>query len=253
MAHPLPKALVLTSDRKSAEIFRSILQTMDVRVEVPTSVGDMLVRLARSKYDAVVIDCDIKDGSDMLEAIRRGRSNRSAIVFAIVGDKESAKHLYELGANFVMNKPLAADIVARSLRAAYGLILRERRRYSRVEVNDRLHLIVREEHALQAILHNVSSGGLCAEILQGRGLRLAGPVRVRFDLPHAKTVFIGQGEIVWSASDGHVGIRFTTLEESARVALESWITKALDGTSAGVPAARAKRATSAGFHRPYAV
>jgi len=253
MSHPLPKALVLTSDRKSSEIFRSILQTMEVRVEVPTSVGDMLVRLARSKYDAVVIDCDIRDATDMLETIRRGRSNCSAIVFAVVGDKESAKHLYELGANFVINKPLAAEVVSRSFRAAYGLILRERRRYARVEVNDRLHLIVREEHALQAILHNVSSGGLCAEIIQGRGLRLNGSVRVRFDLPHSKSVFIGQGEIVWSTSDGNVGIKFTALDESTRTALESWINKALDGTSDAVPAARVKRATSAGFHRPYAV
>src|SRR5262249_44172318 len=149
-------------------------------VEIPVAVGDALVRLARNKYDALVLDCDLRDAKTLIDTLRKGRSNRNAVVIGIMGERGLASQLYDLGANYVMNKPLTAEVVGRILRGAHGPILRERRRYIRVDVHDRLHLVLRDQHELMAHLINVSAGGLRAEVIHGRGLRLNGPVRLRF-------------------------------------------------------------------------
>lgn len=238
MAHTLPKALILSSDRKTVAVFRSMLRAFDVEAESPRSVGETLLLLARNKLDAVVIDCDDRDARDVIEALRKGRSNRCAVVVALVSDRAAAREAYAMGANMTLEKPVTIEAIQRSLRAVHGMILRERRRYLRVNLAESLVIVLRE-HGLNALLVNVSSGGLRASVHQGRGLRLHGPVRVRFGLPHSPHWIQAEGHIAWSDGDGGIGVQFTNIHPQTQAQLEKWIGQQGDAVPAN-PAVRAR-------------
>jgi len=48
-------------------------------------------------------------------------------------------------------------------------------------------------------------------------------LRIRFQLPGTTTVIQVQGEMVWTDPQGGVGIRFVSLSDQARTALEKWM------------------------------
>src|SRR5436305_8356178 len=110
----------------------------------------------------------------MMRELRKGSSNRMAIVFAITHGT-SIHAAFDMGANFVLEKPVTPERAARSLRAAHGLMMRERRRYLRQSVN--LPAVLSANGAAtQAAILDVSEGGVSVRgvnpSLQGSYVRL---------------------------------------------------------------------------------
>src|SRR5882724_5597079 len=92
--------------------------------------------LARKKYNALFVDGDdLRDGYDLLSSLRNCPSNKTSIAFAITSGKTGAKTAYDAGATFVLGKPITSVGVSKAMRAASGLILRERHRYLRHPIN----------------------------------------------------------------------------------------------------------------------
>src|SRR5262249_22548117 len=151
-----------------------------------------------------------------LEELRRGKMNKSVIAFALLNDRAAMKSAYEAGANFVLQHPVSADAVTRSLRAAHGLILRERRRYHRHRVKGTAYLVLGSDQELQAEIINVSEGGMSAKVRQMTKQKPAGAVKIRFSLPDSAVEVEGKGEISWCRDDGRMGIRFTQLRHASR-------------------------------------
>jgi len=111
----------------------------------------------------VVVDCDgVPDGADVIEALRKGKSNKSSITFAVVGrDGLGRKAVSQQGATFVLHKPISTDTVLRSMKASHGLILRERRRYLRHAVETHAHVQAGKSNEMQVPVTDISEGG-CA-------------------------------------------------------------------------------------------
>src|SRR5258708_5929214 len=129
------QALILSRDEKLIGTFTRAFSSISITAQSDAQVGNTLRLLSKNKYDAVVVDCDhSSDAADVLLAIRSGKSNKNAIVFAVLQGQELRKEALESGANFMLEKPLSTDKVMHSIRAAHGLILAERRRYSRFPV-----------------------------------------------------------------------------------------------------------------------
>src|SRR5947209_1396310 len=129
------KALILSRNEKLVLSFTRAFAGISITTDSDQQVGNTLRLLSKNKYDAVVVDCDHStDAADVLLAIRSGRSNKRAIVFAVLQDQVKRKEATDSGANFIVEKPLTQDKVLRSVRAAHGMIVSERRRYSRFPV-----------------------------------------------------------------------------------------------------------------------
>ncbi|HVH89162.1 MAG TPA: response regulator, partial [Terriglobales bacterium] len=122
------KALLLTRDQEVLRVIRRVLEAGTIELETVTSTDAARQTIERRKFDAILIDCDdVQSGCDIIRELRKGKSNAKSIVFAITNRVTSVKDAFAYGANFVLDKPVSADRAARSLRAAHGLILRERR------------------------------------------------------------------------------------------------------------------------------
>lgn len=215
-------ALILTRDKATFELLVPMLQAANLKVEGCFSPGETLSRLQKGKFDAIVIDCtSVPDSTDVLEALRTGRSNRKAIAFAITEDPDESRRAFKTGANFTIERPITPERVQRSLRAAEGLLARERRRYIRIPVDAKLSV---EQGEGQSVLWNVidiSEGGLAAVVPNDAGVP-RGSVRIKFNIPDSAFAIEGKAEIVWHNS-GKVGLQFTVLRPQSRADLDKWL------------------------------
>jgi len=220
------EALLLSRDENVIRVFRRVFGEYNIELKVLANSGEGLVNIAHHKYDSVVVDCDdVPDGRDVLEALRTGRSNRSAIAFAILNGTTTVKQANALGANFVLDKPLIMDRVSRSVRAAHGLIQRERRRYHRHELNIQM-TVVSGPREVGAKLLNLSEGG-CAIQPMGDAV-FSGMVSFHFMLPESKQMVDGKAEVAWTKPDGSVGLHFTMIEPKSKSAFDLWLTEHIE-------------------------
>src|SRR3954469_2398604 len=130
-----PQALLCSPDPQAVAALQRILNSSGVELEICTQAETGMCRLNQEKFDAVFVDCDdMPLGTDLLRELRKTPSNKKAIAFALLHGATDTKRAYALGANFTLDKPLTVDFTTRTLRAAVGLMLRERRRYFRQDV-----------------------------------------------------------------------------------------------------------------------
>ncbi|HXZ27861.1 MAG TPA: response regulator [Terriglobales bacterium] len=221
-------SLVLCRDPESLRVLRRVLDDVGISVEVFTGPDPAVEALAKHKFDAVLIDCDDLHGATgVLQLVRTSSSNKSAIVFAIVNRVTSVRDAFSMGANFVLDKPLSMERVARSLRAAQGLIQRERRRYFRQQVKLKAEVLLPGGEPVQAWVSNLSTGGISLSMPQPGPA--SGSVRVRFSLPGGKQLIDAQGEIAWTGTEGgQVGVRFLQVPAPAQKELDQWLSANLD-------------------------
>jgi hypothetical protein len=66
-----------------------------------------------------------------MEKVRHCPSNRTSVMFAISDSDAETGDAFKEGSNFVLRRPFSEGSIDQTLRAAYGLILREHRRYFR--------------------------------------------------------------------------------------------------------------------------
>jgi Tfp pilus assembly protein PilZ len=155
--------------------------------------------------------------------LRQGKSNKSCIAFALVNGKTNIQQAFEMGANFVLDKPISLDRATRSVRAAQGLIMRERRRYHRHLIKATGAILVDQGAELPLNITNISHGGISIEC--SRKLDEGGAARIRLQLPGSKRMLDIKGEVAWSTPEGRAGIRFQVLSAEAKKDLDLWLEK----------------------------
>lgn len=217
-------ALILTRDQHVFSQLVEVLQATQLKVDGSLSPSETLVKLQRSRFDAVFIDCgSIPDSTDILEALRNGRSNRRAIAFAVTEDPHDSQRAFRAGANFVIEKPLSAERIVRALRAAHGLIVRERRRYFRLPLDATVTIETMGKETSRWNVIDVSERGLGAIVPAGQEVP-RGSVKIKFRIPQVVEAIEGKALVVWNRT-GKVGLEFTTLQPNSRVELDKWIAR----------------------------
>lgn len=213
-----PQALLCSPDPQVVTAIQRILNSSGIELEVCTQPETGMSRLQQQKYDAVFVDCDdMPLGAELLQALRATPSNRQAIAFALLNGATDTRQAYSLGANFTLEKPLTVESTTRTLRAAAGLIARERRRYFRQDVCVNVQLWVRNvEHS--ALMTNLSESGM---LLSQAELKAGTKLRFQFTLPWSEIVVSGSGVVTWAVG-GCAGVR-TSVPKAIRRALEDWV------------------------------
>jgi len=218
------QALLLTKDPDVQKTLRRVLDAASIDVDLSNNPEQARLALTRRKYDAFLVDCDdMQDGPAVLRELRQGKSNRSCIAFALVNGRTTVQQAFEMGANFVLDKPISAERAGRSVRAAQGLIMRERRRYHRHLLRASGAIMVDSGAELPISITNISQGGISIEC--NRKLDEGGAAKLRFQLPGARKSLEVKGEIIWSTSEGQAGIRFQILAVDVKKELDTWLDK----------------------------
>src|SRR5215472_15313518 len=71
-----------------------------------SDTGSALPHITRRKLDGIFIDTRTEGALGLVGNVRRGRSNRFAVIFACAGEDEEVSRLLNAGVSFVVHKPL---------------------------------------------------------------------------------------------------------------------------------------------------
>ena len=216
------EALLLSRDPQVQKTLGRVLDDANIDLQVCSSAEDAVEILNHHKFDTFVVDCDDVPGAhDVLQQLRKGKTNKSCIAFALVNGRTSVREAFEMGANFALDKPVSQERMMRSVRAAQGLIMRERRRYCRHLVTATGTIVVDGVTEIPVSIITISEGGVSIECT--RQLDQGGAARLRIMLPGSTTRLELKGEVIWSDMEGRAGIRFQVLPLETKKELEAWL------------------------------
>ena len=128
------KSLLLCSDEKIVRVLRRVLGDLDIAVELCADADSALRKLTRQRFEAIIVDVIDDGASDVLRSARSAPCNKQAVAVAIVEPIIGLKAVFEIGAHFVLYKPVSSERAKSSFRAARALMKSERRRNARVAV-----------------------------------------------------------------------------------------------------------------------
>jgi ActR/RegA family two-component response regulator len=216
------ESLLLSRDLEVIRILKPALEKLSVDVEVCRGVSSGQEILRSEKFDAIIVDCDdLKGALSVFGGLRKSDSNKNSVTFAILNGSTTTQQAFQMGANFVLQKPISALNAKRCLSAAINFMIRERRRYFRHPVEMSGTISFGEGQKLKVMLTNISEGGMAIFF---RGPLPKGAVStVSFKLPGAATPLEPKVQMAWMDESGRAGLRFIDVPKESRVQLDAWL------------------------------
>src|SRR2546427_8047595 len=214
--------LVVTCDPNLIGQVKASLDMRGASLHLRQDSASAIELAARRHLDGLVIDCDdVPGGTEAIAQARNSRLNTQTLIFAVGTGSTSTATALDLGANFVLCKPIKENRLRSLLDIAFPKMEREHRRYFRYDVDLPVRFRNQLGRSFAARMKNVSEGGLAIRLIDP--VRLQGIVIVEFDLPSlAPQVCHAKADIVWSDSFA-MGLRFLHLEKDSGVALQAWL------------------------------
>lgn len=217
------KSLVLCSDEKIVRVLRRVLSDLEIAMEHCSDPEGAIHKLTRQRFESIIIDCtDMKSATSVLKSARSAPSNKRAIAVAIMEGHNGLRSAFDMGAHFVLYKPVSTERARASFRAARALMKRERRRNARVPVQLKVQLSNANNGFDQTVsTTDFSEGGMAVQLPKRE--KDAGPWALRFTMPGSTKAMEVQGEVAWQNPGGQVGIRFVNLPLDAAHELRHWL------------------------------
>jgi hypothetical protein len=192
-----------------------------MEVSVENEPQRAMVRLSKSKVDALIVDCDLNGSSQFLRELQQAEKAPRTVPLVIMGGPQSNRSLDDSGALFAFEKPISVEQAVRTLSAARSMILDGRLRYHRAGLEVPVSLSCKGRKPADAYLVNVSQGGM--QIHTHESVEATKAMQVSFELPGARSVLKAKAEIAWQDKRGNLGIRFVKLAPQQQRTLQLWL------------------------------
>lgn len=217
------KCLLFCADDKIVRVLRRVLSDLEIAVEHCVDADSAVRKLTRQRFEAVIVDCtDEKVASLVLRSARSAPCNKRAVAVAVVDGQKALRSAFELGAHFVLYKPVSSERAKASFRAARALMKSERRRNTRIPIQIPVTLVAADESSQQnTVSTDLSEGGMALQ--QFLRPKKATQVRVQFTLPGTKFKIDCAGEFAWENAGRQSGVRFVDLSTEGREQLNAWL------------------------------
>jgi len=225
-------ALVVCSCVRTIEQLGEMFQTMKIEVETCVDAQAAIRHLGRKKFDAIVLDwLDRRTSSEVLHFVRHS-SNKTDVVFGITRDSSQAVDAFRSGVTFVIEYPILKSRLERLLRAAYGLILRERRRYARLPIAIPVSIKKSGLDETQSVTLNVSERGIALIVPDGFGI--GDEVGLRFQLPDVGECLRIRAQVCWVDQHRRAGLQFTSIAAASSELLQDWLARRFEDSTSAV-------------------
>ena len=216
------QSLLVCSDDRTLRVLRNVLGELEIEVEHCADTAVATRKLAQQHYEAIIIDCKDQRDFSLLQGVRSGQHNRKSMAVAIIDTDTNLHSAFDVGANFVVYKPISIGKAKSSFRAARALMKQERRRSARLNVNIPAYFRFHDGEGEQATITGLSEGGLSARF--GGPLRKnPGVIGVCFALPDTTIVVEATGMMAWQDPRRRAGIQFASLSDPSRLGLKDWL------------------------------
>jgi len=230
-------SLLVCSDAQAVQVLSRILQGLGIAVE---SCGD--IRMARARiadlhFDALLVDCQEETAAvELIAQARKTPANQNIVAIAMVSGRNEVRGIFAKGANFMLYKPISRERAAHSMRAACGLMQRERRTHRRIPLQAaQTSIAYAGKEDVPAAFVDLSEDGIA--LRSDSKLPPYCKVYFQFALPGNTSLVRLSGEVMWQDSSGQVGIRFAQVPQRSRRVLNDWLQANLPLPSEVAPSA----------------
>src|SRR6202051_5364557 len=122
------KSLLLSSDEKTVRFLARVLSDPEIGVEHSSSADDAIRRITRQRFEAIIVDgANVEKAGSVLRGAKASPVNSRALGIVLVEPSVGLNGVFEIGAHFVLHKPLAVERAKASFRDVRALMKRERR------------------------------------------------------------------------------------------------------------------------------
>jgi CheY-like chemotaxis protein len=211
--------LVVCDDYPALRAITKAVSESSGKVSCAPSPASAQEYIARRKLDGIIVDLRVAGALELIEAVRKGSSNKFSVVFACVTASSEATLALSAGANFVVHHPFTAEKIGQLFRSAASLMAAEKRRYFRYPLVAPVNLKIDAKDS-RATMSNLSEGGMSLWSLELQ--QLGATVGFSFELPFGGQIQ-GRGEVTWVNTEGLVGIKFHYLADGAYQHLKNWL------------------------------
>ena len=214
-------SMVVSRDWQEVSVLECILGGLLINVDVESQPERAQAKLATSKVDALIVDCDLSGTDRFLRHLQRDSHFPLNVPLVVMSGPRDRHAIAATGALFSFEKPISVEQAVRTLSAARNLILDGRLRYHRQSVAVPVALHCRNRKRVQAELLNLSQGGIGVHL--ERDLDVRESIQVSFKLPGTRYTVKAQGEIAWTDKLGNAGIRFVDVPARLQKGLRLWL------------------------------
>jgi len=210
--------MIISHDWQEVSVLECVLGGLHIEVEVESEPERAWNKLAKSKIDALIVDCDADGTQRFLLRLQTNLPNSAPVVIA--SGSRSREKLEATGATFVVRKPISVEQAVHTLSAARNMILNGRLRYHRQALNLPVSIALESGKRLRGRIINLSQGGTRIRLRQP--LPLAEPVTLKFALPGRKTAIQIAGQAAWLERQD-MGIHFLSAQDRVKRELQLWL------------------------------
>jgi CheY-like chemotaxis protein len=215
-------SLLVCADPRAVQVLSRILVDLGIAVEHCSDPSAAALRLAAQHFDAILLDCDDQQAAiELIAHARKEPANKTTLFIAMVDARNQVRDLFSKGVNFIVYKPISPERASNSLRAAKGLLRRERRRNKRIPLHTKVSMSYGAIENAAGTLVDLSQDGIA--IQSESKVPINSKVYLQFSVPgHASHVRLS-GEAAWQDASGRVGIRFADVPQTSRHVLKEWL------------------------------
>jgi c-di-GMP-binding flagellar brake protein YcgR len=143
---------------------------------------------------------------------------------AILDPDAGLRSAFEIGAHFILYKPVTVERSKSSFRAARALMKKERRRNARISVHIPVEMSSQESGAhFKVNTTDLGEGGLAISL--PRRSKPRGRWELSFTLPGATTAIKVMAEFAWEGTGTQVGLRFHDASPEVARQLAEWLAR----------------------------
>jgi DNA-binding response OmpR family regulator len=218
------KSLLLSSDAKTVRVLRRVLGDLEIDVEHCSTPDESIRRITRQRFDAIIVDgSNVDEARSVMQAARAAVVNKRALAIMLVEFPVGLKGGFEMGAHFVLHKPLAVERAKSSFRAVRALMKRERRLQLRVPVQIPVDCYGASQY--KATTLDLSEGGMAIKF--SRRATKENQLHFSLELPGMDQRLEIDGDLAWEGSDGQAGVRFKNANDEQRSIIRQWLNSQL--------------------------
>jgi CheY-like chemotaxis protein len=217
------QCLLFCSDDKIVRLLRRVLSELEIGIEHCVDADSAIRKLTRQRFEAVIVDCsDESAASQVLKSARSAPCNKRAVAVSIIEGNAGLRSAFDLGAHFVLYKPISSERAKSSFRAVRALMKRERRRNTRIALE--IPVVLTSPAGQQdAVTTDLGEGGIAlARVRRPKDIK---NLRVSFTLPGTERKIECAAAMAWENAGRQTGIRFVDLAPDASKELIAWLSR----------------------------
>jgi CheY-like chemotaxis protein len=220
-------ALLLGNDDQSVKIIESTFEEYNVSTHFCQDSLTAQIAARQEKFDLLMLDFDEPGASELLDFRPTDLWGYPSVVIAIVSNPATIKQALSKRIHFTLQKPFTPDLVARTLKAGYSLIVNAKRTAFRHSVRIAASGTFLEQnlrYPLENItLHDISQTGLCLQA--ENSVPKDATIFIDFGLPESCIPISIIGKVMWSDAKGRVGVQFRFIPPLEHKQLRDWLSE----------------------------